>query len=238
MKSITARRWVLAALIAVAFVVGARWAVAWGLLKTHERLVAHYCQAIETLPEERATVLVAQLASHDDQWLEVVVAATADTRPTVASSAQRELAALPSRWKSLPDVEKSRRAARLARSIARLAKDLTPERRLFAQSLAQWLLTGPATDAGDDSPQLIADCEAVLLLPATELIDLRVASVPASKQEPTQPPESAPPVPSVRTAPEPAVPEASPTIELPPTPSSPNEPRLLAPPAAERITDD
>src|SRR5438046_8308263 len=63
----------------------------WGLPSAHERLIKRYCDEIRALPEEQASRFVSRLAETDVQWTEVIVAATADDRPLVATAAESEI---------------------------------------------------------------------------------------------------------------------------------------------------
>src|SRR4029434_3721820 len=80
--------------IAALTVGGIRVTAGWLRPGAHERVIQQYCQQVRVLPEEEAAHLVARLAEDDAEWAEVVIAATADERPTVANTAERELRGL------------------------------------------------------------------------------------------------------------------------------------------------
>jgi hypothetical protein len=250
MKSVFRPRWLSILAIAALSFAGIRLAAGWLLPGAHERLVQQYCQQISAMPEDRATRFVVHLAENNAQWAEVIVAATADLRPAVVSTAERELRSLVLRLSRSPAEETSSAAAHLARALAITAPHLAPDRRILATSLASELLTWPLDGRLVDAGQFIADCEAVLLLPVSEPIEIRVAAAPPAPQEfsaPSQvlepplsePQPQLPPViqsPSV-VQPPPVVLTTEPVPPLAPPPS-PNEPQRFVPGRSIRISDD
>ena len=81
MKSENRLRWLLIAALASLTVVGA-WRIRHRLLdSTQQRLVRSYQQRLISLPEREAASLIQRLAQSDDQFLEILVSATADDRP-------------------------------------------------------------------------------------------------------------------------------------------------------------
>jgi hypothetical protein len=211
----------------------------WLLPGTRERLIERYCSDVRTLPEERAARLVSRLAEKDGQWSEVIVAATADDRPLVASAAESELRSLVVRWATLPAAESSPRVAALSRALNETAASLPPDRRSFARSLAHQLIVWPVDGSVIDVAQFIADCEAILLLPVVEPVEIRVASTPPPvRPEPTAPQEG-PVLPPTELPPEQPPPVLiSETIPPPaPAPKSPSEPERFVPDRSLRITD-
>src|SRR5207249_4101605 len=120
---------------------------------TRERLIERYCSEIRALPEEQAARFVSRLAEKDAQWTEVIVAATADDRPLVASAAESELRSLVLRWAALPPAGSSPRAATLSRALAEMAAKLPPDRRSFARSIAQQLIVWPIDGQVVDAAQ-------------------------------------------------------------------------------------
>jgi len=191
MKSENRVRWLLIAALASLTVVGA-WRIRHRLLdSTQQRLVRSYQQRLISLPEREAASLIQRLAQSDDQFLEILVWASADDRPLVSTTAQRELQDLVDQWSNLPSQDSSNRAVRLARLLAVHAASMPPERRDLAHSLAQRLILWPVDGGHEDTARFIADCRSVLLLPQAEQSEIRVAAVPEPR--PAEP-VAAPPV--------------------------------------------
>ncbi len=239
MKSVFRPRWLSILAIAALSFAGIRLAAGWLLPGAHERLVQQYCQQISAMPEDRATRFVVHLAENNAQWAEVIVAATADLRPAVVSTAERELRSLVLRLSRSPAEETSSAAAHLARALAITAPHLAPDRRILATSLASELLTWPLDGRLVDAGQFIADCEAVLLLPVSEPIEIRVAAAPPAQEFSAPSQVQLPPViqsPSV-VQPPPVVLTTEPVPPLAPPPS-PNEPQRFVPGRSIRISDD
>jgi hypothetical protein len=174
MKSLS--RWLL--VLAMAVFVGAGAWLASALLEAgvHSRLTHKLQQRVASLPDQQAIRLVRHLALEDGQWLDVLVAASADDRPAVAAAAERALRELVDRWAELAPEESSPRAAELASLLAEQAPPLPTERRQLAHSLAERLIDWPVDAQRVDVAKLIADCHSVLLLPWGELIDIRLAA--------------------------------------------------------------
>jgi hypothetical protein len=250
MKSAFRPRWLLIFAIAILSLTGIRVGANWLLPGAHQRLVQQYCEQISSLPEDKAARFVARLAEKHSEWAEVTIAAIADDRPMVASTAERELRSLVQRLARLPAEQGSPHVAELARALAAKAANLPPDHRSLAISLAHELIAWPIDGRIVDSAQFIAHCEAVLLLPATEPIEFRVAVAPLAPQKLSGPPpelELSPAEPSAEsTLPSPpAVLTTDPTLPpaantAPPTlaPSSPNEPQRFVPGRSVRISDD
>ena len=225
---------------------GRRWLDEW----THQRLAARYSAIVTGLPEERAAGFVARLADDDSQPLAVVVQALADRRPEVARAAQAGLLRCLDRWAELPAAESSPLVATLAELLAGAAPHLPPERRLFAQSLAERLLVWPVDRSHVDPAWLIADCETVVRLdlpepPAIRLAAIAESAASADEQQPSvEETPTAQPLPPIVAAPPPR-PFASREIQVAepaPLPGAghevPLEPRRLLPPRGLRISDD
>src|SRR5262245_52827755 len=94
MKSVFRPRWLSIFAITALTFAGIRLAAGWLLPGAHERLVQQYWETVRKLPEGKAARFVAHLAENDAEWAEVLIAATADDRPLVASTAERELRGL------------------------------------------------------------------------------------------------------------------------------------------------
>jgi hypothetical protein len=215
MKSENRVRWLLIAALASLTVVGA-WRVRHRLLDaTQQRLVRSYQQRLISLPEREATSLIQRLAQSDDQFLEILVWASADDRPFVSMTAQRELQDLVDQWSSLQPHESSNRAAMLARQLAVHAASMPPERRDLAHSLAQRLILWPVDGRQVDTARFIADCQSVLLLPQSEQTEIRVAAVPEARPVDTAAPGPAPELQQPLLAPDPQTREPSPAEPRP-----------------------
>ncbi len=250
MRNILRPRWLsIFALAALSFA-GIRLASGWLTPGAHQRLVHQYCDQIKALPEDDAARFVARLAKQDAEWSAVLLAASADERPLVAITAERELRSLILRLAQLPFDQRSPHAAELARALATTAPGLPSDRRSLAASLANELIGWPIESQTIDAAQFIADCEAVLLLPIAEQREIRLAAAPATQEVPLQqfsPPQLAPEVvpaesiPSpqpVVIAPEPGpLPVSATPLPMPPT-SAPNEPQRFVPGRSIRISDD
>jgi hypothetical protein len=177
MQSLPRVRWLL--VLATVAVIGVAFSLAraWLLADVRDRLTQKYQQRIASLSERQAALLVRHLAKSDGDWLDVLVAASADDRPIVAAAAETELRELVNRWAQRPE-ESSTDVADLARLLAQQAQELPPQRRHLAHSLAQRLLDWPVDGQLVDAAQLIADCQAVLLLPRVEPAEIRLAAAP------------------------------------------------------------
>jgi hypothetical protein len=239
MNALFRSRWLtIFAAAALAFA-GIRLTASGLLPGAQQRLVQQYRNRILALPEDQAARFVTRLAEKDAPWPEVLVLATADDRPLVAGAAERELRSLVLRLTQLPADESSPQAARLARALALAAAELPPDRRSLMNSLAQQLIVWPIDGRTADAAQFIADCEAVLLLPVAEPIEIRLAAAPPARQEQVSPPgspELSPAEPALQQPPavlitEPALPPAA-------TPPSLNEPQLFVPGRTLRISDE
>jgi hypothetical protein len=249
MPGVSSGRWLVVLTVLLAAAAGGRLARSGVASWTLRRLAGHQQHQVAAAVESVAVQTIRRLAQ-DDQWLEVIVAATADSRPAVAAAAQAEVLHRMERWQRLPAAESSPHVARLASALAAVAPRLPGEGRRFAHSLAQRLLLWPVDGRAIDAASLIGDCQTVLDLaqgdwPADEPPEWEVAAVPAN------PPPAAP-----LTAPA-ATPRAEPLTETPPgsppqnaasqtdwppheaNAAKPPEPRRFAvPPRGTRISDE
>ncbi len=226
MISETRTRWLLVAALAALTVTGA-WLFRHALLgSTRQRLVESYQDRLASLPERDAARLIQRLAQNDDQWLEVLVCASADDRPLVSTTAERELQDLIDQWSSLPPQESASRVAMLASLLAEHAVSVPPERRQLAHSLAQRLILWPVDGRRVDAAIFIADCQSVLLLPLAEQAEIRIAAVP--EIHPAQPAVT-PPAPELQ---QPPLAPVSPPIQ-----TSSAEPRPFMPSPSLRVSE-
>jgi hypothetical protein len=215
---------------------------------TSRQLVRQRREQIAVATDRRAARLVLQLAEDDEQWLEVLVAAWADPRSTVAQAGQVATLGLAERWQSLPSPEGTPRFARLAALLAQHAPQMAPARREAASSLAQQMLDLPLDSRELNSAQFIADCQAVLFLPTAPLDEIRLAALPSAPALPppaSHPPATEPPA-ALQPLQTPAVPAPAATSVARPVPlpdanrERPAEPQRLPAPKAKaiKISDD
>jgi hypothetical protein len=238
MKPTGAKSWLLVLAMAGVVASTAWLARGWMLAATHQRLEQQYQQRIATLPEGQAARLVRELARRDRAWIGVILAASADDRDAVAAAAESELRDLVERWSALPAAESSSHVAELASLLAGHAPRLPAERRHLAQALAERLIVWPIDGRQVDVARLIAECQAVLLLPRTEPADIRVAttavSPPIDAASPVAQPLSLPTSRAAASPDEVIAPVVAPTMIYSPD----SEPRRLIAPQGIRISDD
>jgi hypothetical protein len=217
---------------------------------THSRLAAQHQQQLAQLSEEGAARLIARLADADDEYLDLIVLSLADPRPAVAEAAEHALERRTERWSQWRSETAGPRVAALASLLADSGERIPPERRPAVQRLAERLLTWPVTGTQVDSPQLIADCEALLRLPLPVVAEIRIAARATEAAPPQAEPGPALPIPAPlplqeQPAPLPVV-DRSPGVPFPlepePLPDAsrekPSEPRQFIAPKAIRISDE
>ena len=239
MPRTSGRHWLMALLLVAAVAATLRLARPSLESWTHGRLTKQHQRELMSLLEPDAAQLVRRLSS-DEQWLAVIVAATADTRQAVAAAARAAILNHLEHWSRLSPAESSPRAAELAALLADQAARLPSEQKLFAQSLAHRLLLWPVEGRTIDTARLIANCQTVLNLPADEPPLLELATAPRTTP-PSPPPVTSPtepatseriPPPSAITAPQlPLLIDAS-------GPSPPEPRRFTVPPRGTRISDE
>jgi hypothetical protein len=239
-----AHTWWLLVLIAAAGITAAAGLGRRTLVSWTRRRWLEQCQAqLAALPQQRAARLVPQLADADLDGLPLLIAACSDRRQAVADSAARSSQALAERWSQLPPAEAAPRVAALAGLLAQQAPQMAPAQQEVARSLAKRLIDWPIDSRQIDLPQFIADCEAVLRLPASPPEELRLAAIPppqppaasATIESPAivQPQVASPPAliaPPIRKETGPALTDAQGQERA--------EPKRLAPPKALRISDE
>src|SRR5215470_12189305 len=118
MNSVFRPRWMSILAVAALSFAGIRLAAGWLLPGAHERLVQQYWLTARALSEDKAAHFIAHLAEDDAEWAEVIIAATADDRPLVASTAERELRSLVLRLARMPAESSAHHVAVLARALA------------------------------------------------------------------------------------------------------------------------
>lgn len=238
MKRHSGAPWLLVLTVLVS-VAAAMW-FARGRIKpwTQQRLTQQRLHELAGLPEPQAAQLVRRL-SPDDQWLGVFVAATADARPAVAGAGRAALLDRLEHWAQLPAGGSSPRVVTLALLLAEQAPRLSPEHRAFSQSLAHRLLLWPVDSRKVDAAGLIADCEAVLNLPAEEPQEIQLAAAPPPvRPAPPPTPPAQPKIPPP-TAPPPVITAQPPAPLIDASGEPPPEPRrFTVPPRGARISDE
>jgi hypothetical protein len=198
---------------------------------TRARLAQRLLDDIAAEPEAQAARLVRELDQDEPEWLIVFVAAFADRRPAVATAGQTALVEALERWRRETPAGNASRVAAFARLLADQAAQLPAERVATARGLAHTLLAWPIDGRRTDAARLIADCEKILSLAQPELADIRVAAMPPDIPEEPEQPAASVPEPAVEITP------AAPMPAIEAAGESPNEPRRLAAPAAQSITD-
>lgn len=129
-------------------------------------LARHWRNRLETVPEERAGVLLEGIARLGAPGIPVLVEALGSERECVAGGARRVLAKEMSRWESLRARDYSPKLAVLAEALADHVDELNPAARanaadLAAQILSLWTLDPTVVDPAE----VIARCEKVLRTP-------------------------------------------------------------------------
>jgi len=125
-------------------------------------LAAHWRGWLETVPDERAPVLVGGIAKLGEPGIPVLVEAMGSKRESVASSGKRVLEDEISRWETLPAREYSPKLAILAEALADRVEGFGPTARadaadLAARILGPWSLDGKVVDPAE----VIACCDKV-----------------------------------------------------------------------------
>jgi hypothetical protein len=184
-------RWLLALAMTAAIAGGSSLARPWLQKSVEARLTRKFEARLAALDEHEAVKLVHRLAVVEGDWLELLVAASADERSALAAAAEAELREEIDRWTKEPE-ERSESVALLAGLLAEQAPRLAPERRLLAHALALRLIDWPINSRRVDAARLIADCQTVLLLPRADATVVRVAAAPViALPEPQADPPSA-----------------------------------------------
>jgi len=245
---------ILAAVALILVALEAVWP--WFSPRAHEQLAQRYRQALATASADAAAQLLTNLAQDDDQWIDLLSESTLDARPLVARAAATALRGLVQRWATLPPSEASPRAAKLARAMAACAHNCPPDARGLFHSLAEQMIGWPIDGRAIDATAFTVDCQAVLMLPVAERLEVRIALAQPPVQPETKPEEpvdqpmpelvleSAAPILSVEpatptTVPTPALPPPSTLLPAPaPMSHGTNEPARFVPGRGRHISDD
>jgi hypothetical protein len=126
-------------------------------------LAARWRNRLQTVPDDRAAVLLEGAARLGDPGIPVLVEALGSDRERVAAAGKRVLHKELERWETLRAREYSPKVAILAKALADRVDGLAPTARADAASLASRILRlWTLDDAVVDPTQVIACCEKVL----------------------------------------------------------------------------
>ncbi len=149
-------------LVAVVAVLAVLWAG-----EPTKRLLAKRFQAeLQAAPADQVDARLAQLAALDEAGLPALVAALNSRRDEIARGAHQTLVAQLDRWQRLPPEMSSRQVALLARLLAEQQAGFAAPARQAAGQLVERIVLWPIDRSEIDGPQLVADCETVLLAAA------------------------------------------------------------------------
>jgi len=113
-------------------------------------LAAHWLQRLETVPDDRAEMLVASAARLGRPGLPVLVAALGSPRTSVASAGRLWLDRQLQSWENVSNQESQRNVAALAEALSAKLEDFSPAARLdaacVADRLLRWHLDGKVVD--------------------------------------------------------------------------------------------
>src|SRR6185503_15041101 len=121
-----AHRWLLALLMTAAIAGGSLLARPWLQKNVEDRLTRKFEARLAALEEHEAVKLIQRLGVVEGDWLELLVAASADERPAVAAEAEAVLREEIDRWAKEPE-DRSESVVLLASLLAEQAPRLAPE---------------------------------------------------------------------------------------------------------------
>lgn len=147
-------------------------------------LAAHWSRSLQTVPDDRAEMLVASAARLGKPGLPVLVAALASPRETVSSAGRLWLDRQMRSWENVSDEEAQRNVAALAEALASHLDRFTPATRLEAARLANRLLMWQLDSRVVDRARVTWLCDRVLHAANYTIAD----SKPDAKQETTADP--------------------------------------------------
>jgi hypothetical protein len=130
-------------------------------VRPQDALARRWQAELAVLPPEELAVRMRQLADLGDAGLPVLAESLCGEREETADAAYSALEIELVRWRALSPTEASRRAAILARELARHAESAGGEQRRAAAEIASRLLTWPLDPRVADRAELLADCEKV-----------------------------------------------------------------------------
>ena len=135
-----------------------------GLRGLYPRLLAEHCRnQLDTVPDDRAALLLEGVAQLGEPGIPVLVEALGSERESVATSGRRALFGQLRRWETLPAREYSPKLAILTEALAERVDQFGPTARADARDLATRILRLWTLDENVvDPPQVIGWCEEVL----------------------------------------------------------------------------
>jgi hypothetical protein len=138
-------------------------ALAVGVRRQYAHLAAeHWRRQLGTVPDDRADILLRQVAELGEPGIPVLVEALGSERESVAQAGKRALWEQLDRWQMLGPSASSPNLAALADALAEQVERFGPTARNDAADLATRVLLWPLDPRAVDRPQVIASCEKVL----------------------------------------------------------------------------
>jgi hypothetical protein len=195
-----------------------------GRVNVQDRLARHSAATIASLPTAAAVGTLESLPVEAPWALAVWCEALRDPRREVRLQAAAQVERTYDRWRHLPLADASPRMAQLAACLANAAPHLPPEQRLWVKRMAQRLLEQPLDITTTDAATLIAQCQAILLLPDEPLATEPPTPLASPAQSPPAKPPTAKPL---ANSPPPRVNNDP----VHPSPSGPDTSSLPKPPA-------
>ncbi len=126
-------------------------------------LMARYWQGqLESIPDDRVVVQLAQIAELDDAASSVLVEALGSRREVLSSAAGSELHRQLDQWSTQPSAESSAKVARLAELLSSRVEQWEVPARSIAADLARRIINWPAYSQRFRRPDVIAHCERIL----------------------------------------------------------------------------
>jgi len=138
-------------------------ALAFGLRGQYARLAAeHLKKQLDTVPDDRAAVLLGQVAALGEPGIPVLVEALGSERESVALAGKRILLQQIDRWRTFPPSARSARLAILADALHARVGKFGVTARADAAELAKRVLSWPLDPKAVDRRRVISACEKVL----------------------------------------------------------------------------
>jgi hypothetical protein len=159
-----------------------------GLRGQYARLAAAlWLGQLKTVPDDRARILLRQVAELGEPGIPVLVEALGSERESVAQAGKQALAEELDRWQMLRASASSPKLAVLADALAERVERFGPTARNDAADLATRILLWPLDCRAVDRRQVIASCERVFQATTVRggvLLDGSLALRPAPRVEP------------------------------------------------------
>lgn len=122
----------------------------------------HWRRQLDTVADDRAAILLEQVAALGEPGIPVLVEALGSPRESVARAGKQVLLERIERWQMLPGRQSSPRLAALAEALAAGVEQFGPTARADASELAGRILLWPLDAAVVDRARVIGCCEEVL----------------------------------------------------------------------------